>query len=164
MIFRKITIFGQSCQKIAKNTKIQFALKIDLKAKNQFLARFWKARGLLFRFLCLKMILEYFCTKNGKKRPPLQNPIFLVQYRFGSKKALKMNLLMRNFYEPKIWTLSFLNPVSECFWDAWFIFQKKSKFGEFCENRDFADFPEKIAKNTKLHRALKIDLDVIDTF
>ena len=74
MIFRKMAIFGQNCQKTQKNIKIQFVLKIDLKAKNQFLARFWKAQGLLFRFLCLKMIFEHFCTQNGKKRPTLPNP------------------------------------------------------------------------------------------
>ena len=44
---------------------------------------------------------------------------------------------MRNFYEPKLWTLSFLNPVSECLQDLWFIFYPNLKFGKFGKNRLF---------------------------
>ena len=133
MIFRKITIFGQSCQKITKkwkNTKIQFALKIYLKAKNQFLARFWKAPGLLFRFLCLKIFLSIFALKTVKN-------VLHCKIACCYKKTLKMNLLMRNFYEPKIWTLSFLNPVSECLYDPWFNFYPHLKFGKFRQNLPF---------------------------
>ena len=84
-----MTIFGQICQKIAKNTKIQFVLKIDLKAKNQFLARFWKAQGLLFRFPGSEMILDPYLPFWLQKHPILPIPDLGSDLPFWLQKGIE---------------------------------------------------------------------------
>ena len=94
-----MTIFGQNSPKSRKNIKIQFAIKIDLKAKNRFLARIWKAQGLLFRLPGSELILDPYLPFWLQKHPILPISDLGSDIPFWLQKGIKNERFHQMFLE-----------------------------------------------------------------